>query len=51
MKISNFFITPFFSITLTFIDDYTFIIDDIKEFLSFGLFRPLLAFIGLFGLG
>ena len=25
MKISNFFKTPFFSITLTFIDDYTYI--------------------------
>ena len=32
MKISNFFKTPFFSITLTFIDDYTLNIDDIKEF-------------------
>ena len=50
MKISNFFKTPFFSITLTFIDDYTLTIDDIKEFWSFGLCWPLLAFIGLFGL-
>jgi hypothetical protein len=32
MKISNFVKTPFFSITLTFIDDYTMNIDDIKDF-------------------
>ena len=36
----NFFKTPFFSITLTFIDEYTLNIDDIKEFLSFGLCWP-----------
>ena len=45
MKISNFFKTPFFTITLTFIDDYTLNIDDIKEFWSFGLCWPLLAFL------
>jgi hypothetical protein len=32
MKISNFFKTPFFRITHTYIDDYTLNIDDIKEF-------------------
>ena len=32
MKIFNFFKTSFFTITLTFIDDYTLNIDDIKEF-------------------
>ena len=47
MKISNFFKATFFSITLTFIDDYTLNIDKIKEFWSFGLCWPLLAFIGL----
>ena len=50
MKISNFGKTPFFSITLTFIDDYTMNIDDIKYFWSYGLCWPFLAFIGLFGL-
>jgi hypothetical protein len=44
MKISNFFKTPFFSITHTFIDDYTLTIDDIKEFWKFW---TLLAFAGL----
>ena len=50
MKISNFVKTPFFSIKLTFIDDYTMNIDDIKEIWSYGLCWPFLAFIGLFGL-
>ena len=31
-------------ITLTFIDDYVLNINDIKEFWSFGICRPLLAF-------
>ena len=37
--------TLFFSITLTFIDDYVLNINDIKEFWSFGLCWPLLAFL------
>ena len=44
-KISNFLKTPVFSITLTFINDYVFNVDDIKEFWSFGLCWSLLAFI------
>ena len=44
MKISNFVETPFFSIKLTFIDDYTMNIDDIKDFLKLW---TLLAFFGL----
>ena len=47
MKISNFVKTPFFSITLKFIDDYTMNIDDIKEIWSYGLCWTLLAFFGL----
>ena len=44
MKISNFLKTPFFSIALTFTDEYTLNINNIKEFWSFG---TLLAFVGL----
>ena len=44
-KISNFLKTPVFSITLTFINDYVFNVDDIKEFWSFSLCWSLLAFI------
>jgi hypothetical protein len=40
----------FFSITLTFIDDYTLNIDDIKDFWSFGLCWPLLAFLAFVAL-
>jgi hypothetical protein len=47
MEISIFLITSFFSITSTFIDDFTLNIDDIKEFWSFGLCWPLLAFVAL----
>ena len=36
---------------LIFIDDYSLNIDNIKSFGSFGLCWPLLAFIGLCGLG
>ena len=50
MKISNFFKTHFFSIVLTFVDDFTLNSDNNKEIWSFGLCWPLLAFIGLFGL-
>ena len=45
MKISNFLKHFFFGITLTFIDDYVLNINDIKEFWSFGLCWPLLAFL------
>ncbi len=48
MKISNFFKTSSFNIKLTFIDDYTLNIENIKEFWSFGLCWPLLTFVGLF---
>ena len=50
MKIFNFFKTSFFTITLTFIDDYTLNIDDIKEFWSFGLCWPSLAFLAFVAL-
>jgi hypothetical protein len=51
MNISNFFKTVFFCITLTFIDDYTLNIDDIKKFevLAFaGLCWPSLALYDFF---
>ena len=51
MKISNFFKTPFFRITHTYIDDYTLNIDDIKEFWSFGLCWPSLAILAFVALG
>ena len=51
MKISDFQKTHFFSIILTFIDDFTLNSDNYKGNLKFGLCWPLLAFIGLCGLG
>ena len=50
MKISDFLKKHFFSIILTFIDDFTLNSDNYKGNLKFGLCWPLLAFIGLFGL-
>ena len=48
MKISDSLKTHFFSIILTFIDDFTLNSDNYKRNLKFGLCWPLLAFIGLF---
>ena len=50
MKISNFLKTHFFSIVLTFVDDFTLNSDNNKEVLSFGLCWPSfasLAFVAL----
>ena len=50
MKISNFFKTHFFSIVLTFVDDFTLNSDNNKEIWSFGLCWPLLAFLAFVAL-
>ena len=44
MEISDFLKTHFFSIILTFIDDFTLIIDEINDFWKFW---PLMTFFGL----
>ena len=45
MKIFNFLKTHFFSIVLTFVDDFTLNSDNNKEIWGFGLCLPLLAFL------
>ena len=50
MKISNFLKTHFFSIVLTFVDDFTLNSDNNKEIWSFGLCWPSMAFLAFVAL-